>query len=863
MKRIFNLSGSHDNAKIVVMLPGNICKRTSYKFLQSRIISPGGFKVEDVSFVSIEMPEKGKIKKDAIVEAITSADELCKMFGIKTIVVGVADVYKVLAGTKQFVDAIGTFKENARVKSGSEEILEANLYNVVPFVNPVILNKFPHKVTEVQKGLNVAYSLAYGKPFSVLSGIEEIKKSVLYKSPDKTVEALKSIFNAPEIFMDIETTGLSWYDDRILTISFATNSTEAFCVAVDKQYHNESSEALIKNALKQFFEQYKGTQIWHNMAFDIPFIVHNIMRNRDFSVSPEKIINKFNLGDTMIMAYLLYNSTERPSISLKALSYKWFGEYDKDIDQKNLVSAPVEKVAEYNNIDVMATCKIFEEMHPRIKEENFVDTYNEFIYIGKQLLKMKMNGIRIDMEGVEELHGTMATSIIEEKDRMLSDPYVNKAQVLWAEQKLEKYLEKRKTPCSYTYKDFLEEFNPGSPAQKQLLFFDMMGLPVISRSKTTRNPSADKDSMDEWLQDPNISDAKKDTIRAVLEYQLASKIQSSYIDTAIDGSKLIEEHPKLLDCDFRLFADFKQTATITGRLSSSGVWNLQTIPSGSKYGKAVKKLLIAPKGFVIATADYSALEDVLMANESQDKNKLAIFKDGIDGHCLNAYSYFKDEFEARGLKYDPTDPNSINKIKSEAPDLRQAGKAYTFGFSYGAGPQKYGEDIYNAYWETYSGVKKYNDKIIKEATENGYLISKFSGLRLWLPALSSFDEFILAKEQRVATNFSIQSGNFLMLRALAKTQKWIEENNLTESVKIVNTVHDSIMLYVKEDVELISKVNKALIGFMTEPYDENQILPLSAELDIGNNYAELYTLKNDATAYDINEVLYSIADTEF
>jgi DNA polymerase-1 len=363
--------------------------------------------------------------------------------------------------------------------------------------------------------------------------------------------------------------------------------------------------------------------------------------------------------------------------------------------------------------------------------------------------------------------------------------------------------------------------------------------------------------MSAWLEDPSVSDEKKFTIQSILDYQLANKIKASYLETALKGSVEISEG------DYRIFADFNQTSTITGRLSSSGTWNLQTIPSGSKYGKVVKELLIAPEGFIMATADYSALEDVLMANESRDKNKLAIFEKGIDGHCLNAYAYFKDECKARGYEYDIEDPSSINKLKKECPDLRQDSKPYTFGFSYGAGPEKYGEDIYNAYWETYAGVKVYNDAIIAKAKKQGYLVSKFSGLRLNLPAINARAEFDQTKEARVAVNFSIQSGNFLMLKAINNLQKWIEEEGLDDDVVIVNTVHDSVILYIREDANLIEKVNKALIKFMVNRYSNDQILNLSAELDIGRNYASMITLKNNEEAYKINEVLYELTDTDF
>jgi DNA polymerase-1 len=50
-----------------------------------------------------------------------------------------------------------------------------------------------------------------------------------------------------------------------------------------------------------------------------------------------------------------------------------------------------------------------------------------------------------------------------------------------------------------------------------------------------------------------------------------------------------------------------------------------------------------------------------MANESRDPNKLAVFEKGIDGHCLNAYAYFKEDMPdiTEKLKYLDTDSEFV------------------------------------------------------------------------------------------------------------------------------------------------------------------------------------------------------------
>ena len=59
---------------------------------------------------------------------------------------------------------------------------------------------------------------------------------------------------------------------------------------------------------------------------------------------------------------------------------------------------------------------------------------------------------------------------------------------------------------------------------------------------------------------------------------------------------------------------------------------------------------------------------------TKDPNKLKVYTDGYDGHCLRAYSYFGHKMTG----IDPTSVESINSIEAKYPDERQDSKAPTF-----------------------------------------------------------------------------------------------------------------------------------------------------------------------------------------
>ena len=845
--------------KVLVVLPEKICNKSKTQWLLTRIIQPAGLSVKDVAFAGVMEPAKGKLKKADVLNELDELKTYVDTYGIEIISIGHAEIFKHMSGAKKFTLNFGMFVEGVSVRgSMSTDAIDFSNCKLVPFMNPVILNIYPNKVSEVQRGLSVINKLLnndYTNPIENL----KLKANKIITDPQEAVDTLKYLFKFDVLTADIETTGLSWNSSRLLTFSMSPNEEEAYCFVIDKQYHSQAIENTIKDYLKRFFIKWQGKIIGHNWTgFDQAFIVHQIMRDKDYSVRHEEIINLFNLEDTIIKAYLIYNSTERVSIGLKELSFKYLGEYDADVDVKRLEVAPLEKVATYNNYDCIATWKIYNELQPMIIEQGFEEVDKEFQEIACTLLKVKMNGLRVDIKATEEFLTRLVHMTQADRKALLDNPYVREAEEATARDALVKY-NKTHVGKKRDWVPFREDFNPASSKQKQTLFFDLMDLPIISKSKITKLPSSDAETVKEWLASDVIPEDKLEVVKLVSEYMVAGKVMNTYVKVILETA--VEVTPG----DFRIFANFNQTSVITGRLSTSGGMNFLAIPSGSKYGKEVKKLFIAPEGSLFSGSDYNALEDKLIAIESLDRNKLRVFTDGIDGHCLNASSYFKDELEERGIFVDLEDVGSINSLKKLAPDLRQAGKSVTFGINYGSAAPKIAsqlgisipeaEEIFKGYWKLYQGIHDYNNNNLKVAHRDGFVVSDFSGLRLQLPAISTQDEYIRAKEERTANNFMIQSGNFLLLRAGTAFMKLVEEANLTSDVQMVNYIHDAIYLNIRKDPKIIEWVNYNLIKCMTVDYKDGMPIRLEAELDIGPDWSNQVTLKNSESIETIKEVM--------
>jgi DNA polymerase I-like protein with 3'-5' exonuclease and polymerase domains len=95
--------------------------------------------------------------------------------------------------------------------------------------------------------------------------------------------------------------------------------------------------------------------------------------------------------------------------------------------------------------------------------------------------------------------------------------------------------------------------------------------------------------------------------------------------------------------EVRLYGSFNLGGTLSGRLSSSSP-NLQNIPStGTPYAKPVKECFRAPAGWLMVGADFNALEERVGSLLTKDPNRLKVYHEGFDGHCLRAYAYFGDK----------------------------------------------------------------------------------------------------------------------------------------------------------------------------------------------------------------------------
>jgi len=632
---------------------------------------PSDFK-RHISYYSLSGDSKNNkyLKKDFL-EDVKDIKEFCEVNDITSIVVTSAKFWNFATKDKNFMSNM----ESGNILSGVGEL---SGYNIIPVLNLLQLLPQPQKRPLMEKSLETLSRFLKGEYVKTELILDKVNVDVI-----DTIDRVEWLFesylpNQKVITMDIEGTGLYLGKDRIITLAFAVSETEGYSVPLCEEYWLEITKdkklaeaynKIARGLAKKFYENYRGLQVWHNMMFDIPFIMRELLEidpSESFKIN--STINNWNLEDTMIMKYLCVNSIERVSLGLKDILLPFYGEYDKDINQSDLLSYSYYDVGKYNIYDVTGTYLAYNMYRPKVKEEEQEEIYQQYYKPNsKQLIKFKYRGVILDTDKLEEAESKLNKLMDEQREIIANSPYVRDVEDDLNYDAMYKYNTthiKQKT-----LSDFDIRFNPNSTAHKKRLLIDTMGLDVLETT-ATGNPSLGRDVIKKYMQEP-LSKDKLKVLEALLSLSTASKVATAFL-SSFDKLKVQDKLGY-----YRLHGDLKIANVVSGRLSAANP-NLQQVPSGSEYGSLVQRLIVPPKGYIFAGSDYNALESRVSAYITEDEASVKVIKDNYDSHALATSVYFQEQLAERGLPNGPDiTAEESHIIKEKASDLRQKSKSVT------------------------------------------------------------------------------------------------------------------------------------------------------------------------------------------
>lgn len=521
------------------------------------------------------------------------------------------------------------------------------------------------KITRALDSIKASEQGKYCSPGS------NIIKDEYYPSTTKDIAVLlKSLANRPILTCDIETYSLKHVDAGLGSICFCWDKHSGCAFKIDKSSDSKNQE--VRDLLKEFFINYKGTLIFHNIAFDVTVLIYQLFM-KDV-LDQEGLLNGLdimlkNWEDTKLMTYLCTNSCSGNNLGLKYQAQAYAGNWAQD-EISNIDKIPEEELLRYNLIDGLSTWFVYEKYKDTLVTEKQDKLYREiFKPTTKDIIQMQLTGIPLNYDKVLEAEQKLNDDKNQALSVITANKYVTQFKEVLNQEAVDKYNSTHKKQI--TLADVNESFNPNSGIQIKKLLYDLIKLPIINLTES-KQPATDGDTLKALLNHTTDKDVL-DLLQALIDYSAVEKILSAFIPTfkkatpASDGRRYI-------------YGNFNLGGTVSGRLSSSKP-NLQQIPAtGSKYAKLIKSCFQAPKGWLWVGLDFQSLEDHISALVTKDPNKLKVYTDEYDGHCLRAYSYWKnlmpditaqlDEIHKEGKVYKVTyDDGSVEYLNEHNPKL--------------------------------------------------------------------------------------------------------------------------------------------------------------------------------------------------
>jgi len=405
---------------------------------------------------------------------------------------------------------------------------------------------------------------------------------------------------------------------------------------------------------------------------------------------------------------------------------KWYAP-----DKGRMHLAPASILGHYCMLDAESTWLLYTNhlcptalKYHALAEYLSTDRYTRYILLH---VKQKLRGIQIDREALTSYQQILNQRISQEQSAFFAHPAIQEALRVFNEAKVAEV--KAKEPARFkkngqvskmweNWNTKYEEakatnyFNMNSGDQKRWLFYEQLGFPVIKETDKG-NPATDGDAL------LGFGD-----IGAILIRQNEWTKELTYVDQVLG----------MLDKDAVLHGGARVPGTLTGRIAANN-------PNYSQFPKSKGMLstFVARPGYKLVQLDFSAIEQVVLAELSKDKALWKLYGPNAkknDVYLFNGASMPVIGPVIRASGYDPENPTpeSIAKAKKECKHERGIAKIISLAAAYGASATKIAtilrlqgisvsdrdaEEMHRGYWELYAGVRTYRRELEREFRNRG------------------------------------------------------------------------------------------------------------------------------------------------
>lgn len=563
---------------------------------------------------------------------------------------------------------------------------------------------------------------------------KEDKRYECVDSAEELSRMINALEDADLISLDIESTSTEPMLAEIVGLSFSVAEDEGWYVPIEFPEKKGSLFRKSGSDLKSVLEPIKPLLEDESLPKCGQNIKYDMLILANHGIHVQGVV-----FDTMIAAHLL--KPDARSYKLDYLSQQYLNYRAQPIteligtgeNQISMSDVPLEKVSWYAAEDADLAFRLTPILRDNLQNEKLLDFFERVeVPLIPVLVQMERNGVFVDPELMSEMSQ-------------------------WMEKKL----------GAFSWEIYAlagTEFNVNSPQQLAVILFDRLNLPTVRRRSTDV-------SVLEMLRNKHPLPGK------VLEYRKFQKLKSTYVDAI----------PKLIHSRTgRIHTSFSQTIAATGRLSSSNP-NFQNIPIRAEEGREIRKAFRSQKkGWRLFSADYSQIELRIMAHLSGDPTLRDAFEKGEDIHRHTASNIY-------GVP-----------LADVLPEMRRTAKIVNFGVMYGAGAFRMSRElgismeesqkIIDAYFDRYSGIKKFVEKTLEKAREERF-VETLLGRKRYCYDIDDSNQRVRLAAERAATNMPIQGTAAEMIKlAMIEIHRCLKKEKF--KAKMILQIHDELLFEV-------------------------------------------------------------------
>lgn len=649
---------------------------------------------------------------------------------------------------------------------------------------------------DVTKSFNDLSELS--EPFIEPTDATELFRGVTIetKSVGKIVAFLSRLATSEKnISIDVETNRKRPYSAgaKLLTVAIGT-AKEVITFPIDHPQaiwsSSEKNQLLI--TVRKFLESKVG-KIAHFTSFDCEWLDwkfgHGILHSGTWhdTACQAYLIDERKGGFSLNFLCLLHFGVQLKSLSVGSTSSTWFGMADEEegeIDRSKLEQTNVDDVLRYNALDTKFTHKLFVRQRQILKQTNGWTGYLKYVKRIPSIVLAQNKGMLVDQKEVGKNGDILSKKQSDTVRKIKEQPSIIEFQKRFGA------YSHTSVPCNVKF------------------FRDFLGR---TEGKRGEKYSTDEDALAAMHDEP--------VAKLLLDIRGYDKLRGTYVE------RMRPTHEKaLVYPDGKLHPRFKYVATDTGRLSSSDP-NAQNWPK--RNDAWIRREVVAPPGHVMIACDQGQLEYRVIGMASKDRVIVDSLFNDYDVHMAWAEKIAKIYPKVVRDRHGNLSDKSMKAFRGELKT------DVIFPWFYGATlglaaraldqmPRERLQPIWDEFWYTFKGVKKFqqNQKALYE--ENGFVRTMSGRVR---HGPMSNNMLINASIQGDASDIVVWSWNKLCRLSCEQDKPWL--------APIIN-VHDDLSFYVpiKKQDEAIDTIKHCMLKV---PFDYINV-PLQLEVSVGPNW---------------------------